>query len=208
MDVYQYSTDILVDLVLIEGIYRIDEKRIITRTAFWEKADRNRVCWEWQGSRYFPPGFPYGRLCVQRKTFKAHRLAWLLTFGDIPKGFCVCHTCDNPPCVRPSHLFLGTNADNTLDRDRKGRQAKGEKHGAYTKPYRLASGDRHGFYLHPERTPRGERNGHAKLTAQEVMAIRERVANGEMKARLAPEYGVTDVTISSIVLGQTWRHLL
>lgn len=71
----------------------------------------------------------YAQVSVGNKTRRAHRYAWELTNGPIPDGLVVCHKCDNPICVNPSHLFLGTSADNTADKVRKGRQAKGEGHG-------------------------------------------------------------------------------
>jgi hypothetical protein len=83
-------------------------------------------CWEWTGSRH--PRFPHGRLVVGGRAGKveyAHRLAWLYWVGPIPDGLLVRHTCDNPPCVNPAHLLLGTQADNALDmvkRRRHGRQ--------------------------------------------------------------------------------------
>lgn len=64
----------------------------------------------------------YGRVYTRRTTtFAAHRLAWILTYGPIPQGMCVLHRCDNPPCINPAHLFLGTDKDNAMDRDGKGR---------------------------------------------------------------------------------------
>lgn len=76
-------------------------------------------CWEWNGYRN-PQG--YGRLSVNRVFIMAHRLSYLLTSGPIPDGMYVCHRCDNPSCVRPSHLFLGTPLDNIIDCRNKGRR--------------------------------------------------------------------------------------
>lgn len=92
-------------------------------------------CWEWPKSR---ERGKYGRFHATidgRSEKKAHRVAWLLTYGVIPSPWFVCHHCDNPACCRPSHLFLGTSRDNTLDMVRKGRlpygQRKHDTHGRW-----------------------------------------------------------------------------
>lgn len=118
----------------------------------------------------------------------------------------VCHRCDNPACVRPSHLFLGTAADNTADMVAKGRQARGEKLGTAIKAG-AARGQRNGMALYPERRPRGEGHGNSKLTEAGVRAIRRRLADGEPKSAIARDFSVTPRVVLLIARGQAWAHV-
>ena len=119
-------------------------------SATWMKMDD---CIEFFGRRN-PKG--YGVAHAFGRTQLAHRIAWIFSFGDIPPGLCVCHHCDNPPCINPGHLFIGTNQDNVDDCVSKGRQAKGDLNGSHTQPDKRACGDRNGSRLHPERLSRGD----------------------------------------------------
>jgi hypothetical protein len=146
------------------------------------RAGRLGRCWVWRGSRR---GGRYGQVHFKGKNWLVHRLMWTVEFGPIPKGLCVCHRCDNLVCCRPSHLFLGTNAQNSADMVVKGRQA---------------SGDRNASRLYPDRRPRGERHGRAKLSDADVAAIRREYATGETSLRrLGRDYGVTYNRIHQIV---------
>ena len=110
----------------------------------------------------------------------AHRWAYRTEVGPVPTGMFVCHKCDNPPCVRPDHLFLGTPNDNVQDRERKGRGAE---------------------------TPLGEKNPRAVLTEAQVLDIRQRYQDGESQTRLSVTFGVHRNTIAAIVRGRIWSHL-
>jgi hypothetical protein len=158
--------------------------RIVLAQRFWarvQKAD-GEACWLWRGVL---DEKRYGRLCVAGKMPRAHRLSYELNVGPIPDGLFVCHHCDNPSCVRPDHLFVGTVTDNNRDMGRKGR-AK--------------------WTRHPELT-RGEQNPHAKLTNAQVLAIRELVAAGRNQKLVAAEFGVSPMTVSHIHNRRRWSHL-
>ena len=91
---------------------------------FWENVDQTGDCWEWKLAGY-PSG--YGNLYWGRRKTYVHRIAWELTNGPIPDGLEVCHTCDNPPCCNPDHLFLGTHQENIQDSVEKGRWAQAHR---------------------------------------------------------------------------------
>lgn len=133
-------------------------------------------CWEWTYHRS-PRG--YGWVGFKGSMKQAHRVAYILTLGEIPDALCVCHTCDNPPCCNPSHLFLGTHQDNMTDRKNKNRSARNM----------------------------GEKNGQSKLTRSDVIDILHRHHNGETEEALAKEKNVSQSTVSKIVLGNSWKSV-
>lgn len=115
---------------------------------------------------------------VPAGTKRASHVAYELFYGPVPKELCVCHRCDNPICVAPSHLFVGTKAENIADKVAKGRQA------------------------------RGERNGKVLLTEDKVRDIRNRYEGRNESARqLAREYGVSFSCVQDIVYRKTWKHV-
>jgi hypothetical protein len=149
----------------------------IARDEFWAKVDKRGPdeCWEWQGSRH-PKG--YGST---KKNKRTHRVAWELTNGPIPAGLLVCHKCDNPPCVNPAHLFLGTSADNVHDMMKKGRR-------------------RAVYHL-------GDDHPGAKITEADVIAILRARKRSVPLRILAERYGVSVSLISRIALGLAWAHV-
>lgn len=146
------------------------------RERFWSRVDQAgpNGCWVWTGTKRSKG---YGVIYSGRQ-FRAHRLSYEWAFGSIPNGMEVCHTCDNPSCVNPGHLFVGTMADNQADKVAKGRQQRGETH-----------------YF-------------ALLTEADVLAIRWLRKNRWGSAKeIAAWFGVSHWTIYSVARGKLWRHL-
>lgn len=146
--------------------------------AFWSRVDKSGSCWLWTGPR---DGKGYGRFTARYVHWLTHRYAWVITNGAIPEGLNVLHNCpdgDNPACVNPAHLFLGTTIDNNADMRAKNR------------------------HTHGEQSP------HARLTESDVRAIRTDYATGAFSfAKLARRYGVSFGVVYRVVNRQAWRHV-
>ena len=159
-----------------------------TPSAFWARVEKGDGCWIWLGPRN-KQGYGITNT-TGRRGISAHRLAWILENGPIPTSdkvhtgtMWVLHKCDNPPCVRPDHLFLGTPADNHLDMRSKGRQ-----HAPLC----------------------GEDSGQAKITEQLVRLIREAFVAEPNLTRVAKKFaytGIKKAQIRNIVCGKSWSHL-
>ncbi len=128
-------------------------------------------CWHWPGTSFSPHG--YGN-CNRNGQKIASRATWVETYGPIPEGMWVLHKCDNPPCVRPSHLYLGTPARNTRDMVERGRQV----------------------------THVNEANARTVVATEDVQRIRERVASGEMQKLVAEDYGIHPAHVSRLCSGK------
>lgn len=185
----------------------INQRHRASAGRFWARVDRRGPdeCWEWTGYRL---RLGYGRLTYHGRTTAAHRLAYAFAHGPIPEGLFICHRCDNPPCCNPAHLFLGTVADNNADMRAKGRHRTGDQHPLRLHPECCARGDRSGARTHPERLRRGSAAGPAKLTDDQVRAIRTRWEQGGISQRvLGRAYGVSPSHISGIVHRRFWTHI-
>lgn len=147
-------------------------------------------CWEWTKQKTKDG---YGRFMISYKSYRAHRASWEIHHGPIPEGMCVLHKCDNPSCVNPDHLFLGTQQDNMKDMRRKGRGYD------ISKCLVKAKG------IPPIK--RGESNGSAKITDRVVHEIRSRYKEIKSQRKLSVIYGVARSQIQRIVNNKAWTHI-
>lgn len=156
---------------------------------FWSRVEKTDSCWLWRGQLSSAGYGKIGSGGANSVNILSHRLSWEYANGSIPDGLCVLHKCDNPPCVNPDHLFLGTMTDNMADKVSKNRQQKGETSGSNL------------------------------LTDDQVRAIRHRYANRKLVNKrtakgdpdaitaIAADYGVHFVTIFDLVKRKTWAHV-
>lgn len=163
----------------------------MTRSDIWvrllRRSSRVDECLVWYGCRN---NRGYGLINVDREDGRGnvkvsvHRLSYELTYGPIPNGLFVCHSCDNPPCIEPSHLWIGTPRDNSRDASIKGHLSA------------------------PFRPPRlGSESPNPRLDETKVADVRRRLLAGEPQRLIANLYGVKPSTISDIACRRTWTHI-
>lgn len=156
---------------------KVSRKTVDLDLRFWSKAALTanpERCWHWQKGKQ---NKGYGVFGIGRKAFLAHRVAYLIGHGRDPGKFCVCHKCDNPSCVNPKHLFLGTTIQNLKDMTKKGRRVHGEGY------------------------------SNAKLTDELVRKCRQRSASGESGRSIARSLDISVATIAMMLKGETWTHV-
>lgn len=177
------ETGILKNITLVNKEDIIESNRIVNKKdigkfceRFWRKVDRKGIddCWPWIAGT--TGRGDYGKIKYNDIVFNAHRISWILIYGDIPIGMSVLHRCDNGLCQNPNHLFLGTQYDNIQDRTKKDRSFK----------------------------PKGEKNVKVKLSKDQVNEIRKRYNNGESSKDLGKEYDVTTNQILLIIDNKCW----
>lgn len=132
-------------------------------------------CWIWSGRKF---RLGYGSIYWDGRLLSTHRVSYLLNVGDIPEGIHVLHSCDNPPCVNPLHLRLGTHAENMRDKAERGRNAE----------------------------MKGERNPASKITQDVADSIRSTWHQGgvKSKAQLARDFGVSEGIVHNVLSGRHW----
>lgn len=147
---------------------------------FWSRVEKGPGCWLWTGLTVSNNPRPYGVVGFNGRSWLTHRLAYFLTYGPFDLALDVCHHCDNPSCVRPDHLFLGTRRDNMQDAARKGRIVRAGL--------------------------QGSANPAARLTEAQVREARARFARGGVtKAALAADLGVSQTHMARVLSGANWR---
>lgn len=157
---------------------------------FWTKVSvaGDDECWNWTACKN-RRGYGMLRRPQTRSNYLAHRLSYEMNIGPIPDGFGVLHTCDNPSCVNPRHLFIGDHSANMADMWAKGRHRR-------LNPTWLAG-----------RHAQGEKHGSSRLTESDVVAIISRISAGERPTHIARDYPVGPGAIHDIKHGRTWVHV-
>lgn len=143
---------------------------------FWHHVNITNECWLWIGCIN---NKGYGKIFIDKvRTIYAHRLSYIIHHGSIKQKMFVCHTCDNPACVNPDHLYLGNNTDNMQDCSRK------------------------------NRTTFGTKSANAKLTEKDVIYIKKNYTPYKIPMSFfANKFKVNEETVRNIIIGRTWRRV-
>jgi hypothetical protein len=168
-----------------------NRRKLLKQAYFWSKVAVTKSpieCWEWKSTI---SGGRYGSISMGGRVKSAHRTAYELTFGEIPEGMLVCHRCDNPRCVNPTHLFIGTPKDNSQDCIAKGRK----------KTMPGAANPMYGKF--------GEKHHNSIISDADALEIKRLyLAGGIFQEEIARKYNVTQGFVSGIVTGRTRPHLI
>lgn len=173
------------------------ERQLLERTGDWAEGQRKRFwklvkpykngkCWKWLGSinknSRANHGLGYAKFHMEPKhsRLNAHRISYILTKKRaIPAGMFACHSCDNPACVNPKHIWIGTNRDNQMDASKKGRSAK----------------------------PFGELQANSKLNKSQVLKMREMANKGICQRRISEKFGISFQHVNKIIHRMRWAHI-
>jgi len=168
------------------GRPKMSEKEFFSKV---DKSGGESACWPWAGCKNQSG---YGVTSIDGKYTATHRAAYFYANGITETHLCVCHSCDNPPCCNPGHLFLGTSPENTANMVSKGRQSKGKSHSDALMPSRK----------------RGEENNLSVMTDEKVMELRKLYSETKIRLKdLAKQFGISYGGAQKIVLGIVWKHL-
>ena len=153
-----------------------EKEKIVSFLFLNRNIDLKNGCWNWERGKVKKE---YGVIYFQRHQYLVHRISAMIFLGfDIDSSLCVCHSCDNPSCFNPDHLFIGTQQDNLIDAYKKERNAKGEKVGT------------------------------SKLKNEDIFSIRSMFNNGIPQYEIIKKFHMSHCTISNICKNKTWKHLL
>jgi predicted nucleic acid-binding Zn ribbon protein len=152
----------------------VDQKKRRIEKFFNSKVIKKDGCWGWSAS-LDKNGYPM--IFAGHTKVKGHRVSYEIFKGEIPKGFCVCHSCDNPTCTNPEHLWICTKYENQLDKQKKGRSSKCENH-----------------YI-------------SKLKNDDAKEIKKMISLGIPCTRIAKKYKVHNMAIYNIKYGKSWKHI-
>lgn len=153
------------------------------KKSFEKHVLRQEGCWSWKGP-ITKSGYPVMSCRPEIGSDRGHKASWLIHKGEIPQYMCVCHSCDNPICTNPDHLWLGTHQENNDDKMNKGRN-------------RWA----------PPPVKKGEENASSKLKEEQVREIKAFLKSGRSSYSLGKQFGVAKITIQRINRGETWAHV-